>query len=120
MRKCPVCGFTETATIAMLKPSLKTVKIVKPAAGKKSATVKWKKISKKDLKKIKQVQIQYSLDKNFKKGVKTKYASAKKTSLKITGLKKGKKYYIRIRAYTKSGKKAHISKWSAKKTVKAK
>lgn len=120
VRTCLVCGFTETATIAMLKPSLKAVKITKPAAGKKSATIKWKKIAKKDLKKIKQVQIQYSLDKNFKKGVKSKYVSAKKTSLKVTGLKKGKKYYIRIRAYTKSGSKVHISKWSAKKTVKAK
>ena len=119
-RTCSVCGVTETASIAMLKPTLKAVKIAKPKIAKGYATIKWKKVAKKDLKKIKKIQIQYSTDKNFKKGVKTKYAKASATSYKIKGLKKGKKYYVRIRAYTKSGKTVHISKWSTKKAFKLK
>ena len=106
--------------IAPLKPTLKTVKIAKPKAGRKSVTVKWKKVSNKNLKKVKKVQIQYSTDKKFKTGVKTKYASAKKTSYKIKNLKSKKKYYVRIRAYTKDKKGVHISKWSATKVVKVK
>ena len=119
-RTCSVCGGTETKTIAMLKPTLKAVKILKPVAAKKAATIKWKKISKTNLKKIKKVQIQYSMDKNFKKGVKTKYASAKKTSYKLTKLKSKKKYYVRIRAYTKKNGVVHVSKWSSKKPFKVK
>jgi len=120
IRTCSVCGDQMTKSIARKKPTLKAVKIKKVKAGKKSATVKWKKIAKKDLKKIKKVQIRYSTDKKFKKGVKTTYASAKKTSKYIKTLKKGKKYYVKIRAYTKSGKTVHVSKWSAVKAVKVK
>ena len=119
-RKCSVCGNTETQEIAQLGPTLKSMKLLKAKAAKKSATVKWKKIPKKNLKKIRKVQIQYSTDKNFKKAVKTKYAKAKKTSYKIKGLKKGRKYYVRIRAYTKAGGKVHVSKWSKSKSFKVK
>lgn len=119
-RTCSMCGETETQSIAQLKPTLPKVTISKPKAAKKAATVKWKKVSKKNLKKIKKIEIQYSLDKTFETGVKTKYASAKKTSYKIKSLKKGKKYYIRIRAYKKSGGKVHVSKWSKVRNVKVK
>ena len=103
-----------------LAPTLPAVKISKPKAAKKAATIKWKKLTKKNLKKIKKIEIQYSTDKNFKKNVKSKYVSAKKTSYKIKSLKKGKKYYVRIRAYTKSGGKVRVSKWSARKSFKVK
>lgn len=119
-RTCSVCGEAETQKIVRLKPTLKTVKILKPKAAKKSATIKWKKVTKKNLKKIKKIEIQYSTDKNFKKGVKKKYVSAMKTSYKVKGLKKGKKYYVRIRAYTKKNGVVHVSKWSSKKPFKAK
>ena len=99
---------------------LAVVKILTPKAAKRSATIKWKKLSKKNLKKTKKIQIQYSLKKNFKTGVKTRYASAKKTALKIKGLKSKKKYYVRIRAYTKTGGKIHISKWSKVRVIKVK
>ena len=117
-RKCSVCGASETRTVAQLAPTLPAVKITKPAAAKKSATVKWKKVAKKNLKKVKKIEIQYSLDKSFSTGVKTKYASAKKTSLKIKGLKSKKTYYVRIRAYTNSGGVIHVSKWSGTKKAK--
>ena len=119
-RSCSVCGKTETATIAQQKPTLPAVKISKVTAGKKSATVKWKKVTTKNHKRIKKIEIQYSTDKTFTTGVKTKYANAKKTSLTIKKLKSKKTYYFRIRAYTKSGSIVHVSKWSTMKKVKAK
>lgn len=96
----------------MLKPTLPAVKITTPKAAKKAATVKWKKVSKANQKKIASIQIQYSTDKTFKKGVKT--VTAKKTATSK------KTYYIRIRAYKKSGGNVHVSKWSAIKKVKVK
>ena len=119
-RTCSRCGEKETQEIAQLKPSLKVVTILKPKAAKKSAAIKWKKVSKKNLKKIKKIEIQYSTDKNFNKNVKSKYAKATKTSYKIKKLKSKKKYYVRIRAYTKSGGQVHVSKWSAKKSFRVK
>lgn len=119
-RKCSVCGTVETASIPMLAPTLKAVKISKPKAGKKSGVVKWKKLSKANLKKIKKIEIQYGLDKNFRTGFKSKFASAKKTEKKLSRLQKGKKYYVRIRAYTVSGGAVHVSKWSKTKSFKVK
>ena len=118
--KCSVCGAVGTRPIAQLAPTLPAVKISGPKAAKKSATVKWKKVSSKNLKKVKKIEIQYSLDRNFKTGVMTKYAGAKKTSLKIKGLKSKKTYYVRVRAYTKAGSVVHVSKWSSTKKAKAK
>ena len=117
---CSVCGNKELREISQLKPTLKAITIAKAKATKKSAIIKWKKISKKNLRKIKKVQIQYSTDKNFRNAVKTKYAKAKKISYKIKGLKVGKKYYVRIRAYTKVGNQVHVSKWSKRKSFRVK
>ena len=71
-------------------------------------------------------QIQYSLKKNMKKAkvVNVKKATAKKATLKK--LKKGKKYFVRIRTCTvvtdpATGQTSNVyGKWSAKKKVKAK
>lgn len=60
-------------------------------------------------------QIQYSTKKNMKSA---KKKTTKKTSYTIKKLKKGKRYYVRVRAYNK-GKKAY-GDWSKKKSVKAK
>ena len=100
---------------------LPAVKISKPKAAKKSATVKWKKISKKNQKKIAKVQVQYSTDKKFASAdTKTGFAKKNKTSLKIKKLKSRKTYYVRIRAYKSVNGKIHVSKWSKTKTVKVK
>ena len=118
--KCTVCGITETKTIAQLAPTLPTVKIAKPKAAKKSATIKWKKVSKANQKKIAKIQIQYSTDKTFKTGVKTTTAKKSTASKKIKKLKSKKIYYVRVRAYKKVGNVIHVSKWSAVKAVKIK
>ena len=102
--------------VCLSKP--KSVKLT--AVSAKKIKVSWKKLSAKDKKKIKKIQIQVSLDKSFSKLVKEKIVSSGKTSWTIPGLKKNTKYYVRIRAYTKSGNELKVSKWvvKSKKTKK--
>lgn len=58
--------------------------------------VKWKKDSQAD-----GYQIQYCTDKKFKKGKKTVTVKKNKTTQRvISKLKKGKRYYVRVRSYT--------------------
>ena len=92
---------------------LPAAKISKPKASKKAVTVKWKKISKKNKKKIQGIEIQYSLD-GFKTIAGTKYAKKAKTSCKIKGLKSRRKYWIRIRTYKNTSKGKHVSAWKTK------
>ena len=106
-------GPTEKVTLSKLK----SVKL--KALSAKKIEVKWKKLSKKDQKKIQKIEIQYSTDKTFKT-YKTKWAKKTKSSVKISGLKKNTKYWVRIRAYKKSGNIIYVSKWvtKSKKTKK--
>ena len=90
---------------------LPAVKITKPKAAKKKMTVKWKKVSKKNLKKISGIQIQVATDPGFTNIVKTANVGKKKKSKKIGGLQPKTKYYVRIRAY---GAPNHFSVWKAK------
>ena len=92
---------------------LPAVKMSKPKASKKAITVKWKKISKKNKKKIKGIEIQYSLD-GFKTIAGTKYAKKTKTSYKIKGLKSRRKYWVRIRTYKNTSEGKHVSDWKTK------
>ena len=100
--------------------SLKPVKIKKPKTTKKSTTIRWAKLSKKARKSIKNVEIQFSPDKSFRTGVKRVIVKSKKSSKKIGKLAKGRKYYVRVRAYTKAGNTIRVSKWSSVKSFKAK
>ena len=84
----------------------------------KSVTLKWKKVT------CSGYEIQYSLSSSMSKPT-TKTASASSTSKTISKLKKGKKYYVRVRAYKTytdaSGKKVKCySSWSSKKSIKCK
>ena len=66
-------------------------------------------------------EIQYSTDKNFKKGNKSsKIGKNKTTSTTIKKLKAKKKYYARIRTYKKVGKTTIYSSWSKSKNIKTK
>ncbi len=92
-------------------PATATLKL---KAGKKQLTASWSKVSD-----ISGYEVQYSTSKKMK-SAKTVNAkkSAKKTTIKK--LKKGKKYFVRVRAYkTVDGKKIY-SDWSAVKNVKVK
>ena len=74
--------------------------------------VKWKKVTG-----AKGYQLQYALNKKFKK---KKSIQTKKTKYTIKKLKKKKTYYIRVRAYKMNGKKKVYGKWSKVKRVKIK
>ena len=68
-------------------------------------------------KKVTGYQIQYSTKKNFKSSVKTVKLKSNKTTKKLfKGLKKGKVYYVRVRAY----KNGSYSGWSTVKKIKIK
>ena len=109
---CPLCGNTITKSIKK-----KTFKISSLKAAKKALTVKAAAQAE-----MKGYQVQYSTSKKFtKKTTKTvKVATKKKLNKKIKGLKSGKKYYVRVRAYKMNGKKTVYSAWTAKKSVKVK
>lgn len=69
------------------------------------------------VKDVKGYQLQYALNKKFKK---KKSIQTKKTKYTIKKLKKKKTYYIRVRAYKMNGKKKVYGKWSTVKKVKIK
>ena len=118
---CSKCGLTRTEVIpAIVYPTdLPNVKISKPKAGKKKMTVKWKKVSKKNRKKIQGIEIQIAADPGFTNIVKTAKGSKKKTSKVIKGLSRKTKYYVRIRAYKNAADGKHVSYWKTK-TIKIK
>lgn len=88
-----------------------SVKVVKKT---KKAKISWKKVAG-----AAGYKVLYTTDKKFKKGVKT--VSTKKTKCVSKKLKKGKKYFIKVRAFKKDkdGKTVY-GKYSAVKKVKVK
>ncbi len=111
----------EAAWKGKIDKKLPSPKIATPAAAKKAVTVKWKKLTKKQLSKAGKIKIevQYSLDKKFPmEKTKSKYASKAKKSLKIKSLKSKKKYYVRVRTVKTVKGIKHVSKWSKVKKVK--
>ncbi|MBE5925204.1 MAG: hypothetical protein E7271_12230 [Lachnospiraceae bacterium] len=102
-----------TAVVSNVKtPSKVKIKSAKNNK-KKTVTVKWKKING-----VKEYEVQYALNKKFSKGKKTKVVkSSQKSSLSIKKLKKGKTYYVRVRAYALDGNKKVYGAWSSKKKI---
>lgn len=112
---------TKTATFK-INPKGTSVKKLKKA--KRGFAVTWKKPSKANLKQTTGYQVRWSLKKSMK-GAKTKTVKAttkagKKCTLKVSKLKGGKKYYVQVRTYKKTGGKTDYSSWSKAKTVKIK
>lgn len=96
----------------------KSTSIIKLKAGKKKVTVKWDKIAA-----VNGYQLQYSTKRNFKKNTKIVTIRKKKVAKKVLkNLKRGKKYYIRIRTFKVVNGKGNIlySAWSAVKKIKVK
>ena len=91
--------------------SLKAVKSPK----KSTLAIAWKKLSK-----ITGYQVQFCAKRNFKKGTIERKFKKKVTKTQVGPLKSKKKYYVRIRPYTKSGSKMYYGKWSKVKSVKIK
>lgn len=97
-------GSVSKQVTVKISPKKQSVKSAKAVKGRK-LTVKWAKD-----KKASGYQVQVSTDKKFKKNLKTKKTS--KTSYTVTKLKTGKKYYVRVRSYKKSGKETLYGAWS--------
>ncbi|WP_304853423.1 PPC domain-containing protein [Adlercreutzia caecimuris] len=103
---------TYTLKIVPDAPKIKTIK-----AGKGSLKVRWRKLS---AKQSSGYEVRCATTKSMKKAVKKTVKGAKKSSLKVSKLKKGKKYYVQVRAYKKVGGKMYYSSWSKAKAVKTK
>ena len=106
--KCDYTLYAKWTKVNVAKVSITSAKNSKS----KQILLKYKKISG-----IKGYEISYSTDKKFKKAVTRKNTT--KTSYTISKLKKGKTYYVRIRAYKvdSTGKKVY-GKYSSMKKVK--
>lgn len=94
-----------TTTTKVAQAKLVSVK----KKSKTSATVKFKKVSG-----ATGYVISYATDKNFKKA---KTVTTKKTTYVLKKLKKGKTYYVKVRAYKTVNKKKVYGKYSASKKV---
>lgn len=100
-------------TSASAKPAVKKVAAPKLKAAKRGFSVTWKKVSGN----VTGYQVQYALDKKFKKSAKVKTLSKSKKTWKATKLKAKKRYYVRVRAYYKVSGKKYYGKWSTVKSV---
>lgn len=97
--------------VRTINKGLETPKISSLKAGKKSFTLKWKKV------KCNGYQIQYATNKQMKKPVTKTIKKAGTTKLQVKKLKGKKKYYVRIRSYRNEKGKKKYSEWSAVKPV---
>ena len=113
----------EAAWKGVRDKSMPAVKIRKVKSAKKKATVNWKKLTKKQLKKAgkAKIEIQYSLNKKFPmEKTSSKYVGKKKASAGISKLKSKKYYYFRIRTVKNSGGVKRVSSWSKIRKIKIK
>ncbi|MCI9530595.1 MAG: hypothetical protein HFH38_02395 [Lachnospiraceae bacterium] len=119
-RICAYKGSTKvkgsySAVKATFRLDAKPITSLKNSKGRKMA-LKWGKNTK-----ASGYQLQYSTSSKFKAGKTLKVSGASKNSRTISsGLKKGKKYYVRIRCFKKSGTVTSYSAWSKAKSIKIK
>ncbi len=99
-----------TVTVIPRGTKIKTVKALK---GKKKARVTWKRN-----RTVTGYQIQYSRYPSMKKAKRLTIRKNKTVKKTVARLKKGKRYYFRVRTYKKSGGTKYYSNWSGKKSVK--
>lgn len=95
----------------VVKPATVTLNAVSKSKDKKKLVIKWKNVG------CTGYEIQYTTDKNFKKGIKTvviKSSSTKSKSISIP--KSDKTYYVRVRAYRQyNNNKTKVNgPWSSK------
>ena len=104
--------MSEARTVRITEPSRTTIKTLKSNKKKNAVTVKWKKASG-----VTGYQISYSTDSKSRRNIKNVTVKKQKTTKKlIAGLKKGRRYYFRIRTYKKNNSSRIFSKWSKVKS----
>lgn len=122
--KCSFCGkcFIDAKCTKEIKvdgtkiPKGMTLSKVTPQ--KKALTAKWKASTGTDLAHTSGYEIMVALNSKFTSGKKTVTVTSPKTaSKKVTGLKAGKKYYVKIRKYRTIAGKKYYSPWSKAKTA---
>ena len=113
----PAATVNAAATSATAAQATTETAVQKPTKLKVTAKSKAIKVTfkKSSTKSVKGYEIQYSTSKNFTKKT-TKTVKTTKTSYTIKKLKAKKKYYVRVRTYTKKDK----SNWTSSKSVKTK
>lgn len=94
-------------------PKATTLKSV--ASASKAFTAKWAKQAG-----VTGYQVQYSTNAKFTGAAVKGIKGAGKLSLKVSNLKAGTKYYVRVRTFKTIGGKNYFSTWSAAKAVKTK
>ena len=108
----------EAARQGIYDAGLPKVKFRKLAAKKTSVSVNWTKLTNKQLKKSKAThyEIWVSESPDYPAGITTKEKIVKKSKSNWTckGLKKNKKYYVRIRAIKYVGSVKHVGVWKQK------
>lgn len=108
-----VCAYTAglQGKNANIKTACRVTTVTAKAskAGKGKRSVSWKKNSK-----ASGYQIRYSLKSSFSGAKTVTVRSGKTTTKKLTGLKRGKRYYITVRAYKMVKGKKYYSSWSKK------
>lgn len=118
IKKLPVGSFNgdfSQTVIGTTKPETPTIKT--PTTNTKhQITVKWNKVPSGA-----GYQVQYSTKKNFSSITASKTVSGiSKTSYTGKGFKKGKTYYVRVRAYKTYNGTKHYGAWSSVKSIKCK
>lgn len=91
----------------------KAVSVSKLTAGTKQLLVEW--AARED---VTGYEIEYGLKSKLSDGTTIKIKKASTAKKVIKSLKSRKKYYVRIRAYKKAGKKTYWSAWSKTKSAK--
>ncbi|MBQ6439749.1 MAG: fibronectin type III domain-containing protein [Mogibacterium sp.] len=103
-----IAGVATDSRKRVLFPSLgKISKKTKLKAGSKKISVKWTKA-----KNAQGYEIQYATKKDMSDAKIKEIQGGSKQSYNIKKLKKGKKYYVRIRSYTKVGEAKYYSEWT--------
>ncbi len=108
---CKSCGY-ETGVHIFKSPKAPSLTV---KAGKRCFTA-----TRKKNKSVKGFQLQYSTSRSFKNKKTKTYKDASRLTVKIKKLKKGKKYYVRIRTYKIVKNHRAYSEWSKVKRVKIK
>ena len=101
--------YKSTIAFKLTRPAISYIK--SNAAGKFS--VKWGKNTK-----ASGFEIQYSLKSNMSAATRVTKMKGTSCGKTISGLKKGRTYYVRVRSFKLIGKTRYYSLWSPKKTVK--
>ncbi|MGN0394839.1 MAG: fibronectin type III domain-containing protein, partial [Coprococcus sp.] len=98
-----VTYFVGRGTVSDIKSSARAIKVT------------WKRNSK-----VTGYQVCYSLKSSFKSAKTKTYRNKTTKTAKLTGLKSGRKYYVRVRSYIKVNGKTYYGAWSKVKTINTK